>query len=70
MTARTVQTESNQARLNCRGAARSRKFICKSTQKSPFFVILHPYLTKVDSRHDSTNHVSMLVLAAPGIRIV
>ena len=35
-----------------------------------FFVILHPYLTKVDSRHDLTNHVSMLVLAAPGIRIV
>ena len=49
--------------------------------KNPqFLVILHPYLTKVDSRHDSTNHASMFldepsgkaerVLAAPGIRIV
>ena len=45
-----------------------------------FFVILHPYLTKVDSRHDSTNHASMFldepsgkaerVLAAPEIRMV
>ena len=35
-----------------------------------FFVSLQPYLTKVDSRHDSTNHASMLVLAAPRIRIV
>ena len=24
---------------------------------------LHPNLTKVDSRHDSTNHASMLVLS-------
>jgi len=49
--------------------------------KNPqFFVILHPYLTKVDSRHDSTNHASMFldepsgkaerVLAAPEIRMV
>ena len=52
----------------------------KITQKSSVFVIVHPYLTKVDSRHDSTNHASMFldepsgkaerVFAAPGIRIV
>ena len=40
---------------------------------------MRPYLTKVDSRHDSTNHASMFldepsgkaerVLAAPRIRI-
>ena len=40
---------------------------------------MRPYLTKVDSRHDSTNHARMFldepsgkaerVLAAPGIRI-
>ena len=26
-----------------------------------FFVYLQPYLTKVDSRHDSTNHASMFL---------
>ncbi len=31
---------------------------------------LHQNLTNVESRHDSTNHASMLVLAAPGIRII
>ena len=31
---------------------------------------LHQNLTKVESRRDSTNHASMLVLAAPRIRIV
>ena len=35
-----------------------------------FSLYLHPNLTKVDSRHDSTNHASMLVLAAPRIMIV
>ena len=35
-----------------------------------FSLNLHPNLTKVDSRHDSTNHASMLVLAAPRIMIV
>ena len=30
---------------------------------------LHQNLTKVESRRDSTNHASMLVLAAPRIRI-
>ncbi len=28
---------------------------------------LHKVLTKVESRHDSTNHASMLALAAPRI---
>ena len=28
----------------------------KATHYSAFFVYLQPYLTKVDSRHDSTNH--------------
>ena len=32
-----------------------------------FFVFLHSLLTNVDSCHDSTNHASMLVLAAPRI---
>ena len=32
-----------------------------------FFVFLHSQLTNVDSCHDSTNHASMLVLAAPRI---
>ena len=31
---------------------------------------LHQNLTKVESRHDSTNHASILVFAAPRIRIV
>jgi len=45
-----------------------------------FSLNLHPNLTKVDSRHDSTNHASMFldepsgkaerVLAAPRIMIV
>ena len=32
-----------------------------------FFVFLHSQLTNVDSCHDSTNHASILVLAAPRI---
>ena len=38
---RTVQTESNQVRLNCRGAARSRNFTAKVVQferKTKFFL--------------------------------
>ena len=45
-----------------------------------FSLILHPHLTKVESRHDPTNHASMFldepsgkaerVLAAPRIRNV
>ena len=35
-----------------------------------FSLNLDPHLTKVESRHDSTNHASMLVLAAPRIRNV
>ena len=35
-----------------------------------FSLNLYPKLTKVESRHDSTNHASMVVLAAPRIVIV
>ena len=42
--------------------------ICKGTHYSPLFVYLQPYLTKVDSRHDSTNHASMFLDEPSGIK--
>ena len=35
--------------------------MAKVLKNSQFFVILHPYLTKVDFRHDSTHHASMFL---------
>lgn len=73
--ARTVQTESNQARLNAEVQPVLANLFAKVLKNPQFFVILRPYLTKVDFRHDSTNHASMFldepsgkaerVLAAP-----
>ena len=40
-----VQIESNQTCLNCRGAARSRKFICKGTDFNFIIRIFAPNFT-------------------------
>ena len=75
-----MQTECNIARFIAEVQPVLANLFVKVVIIPRFFVNLQPYLTKVDSRHDSTNHASMFldepsgkaerVLAAPRIMIV
>ena len=62
--ARTVQTESNQARLNAEVQPVLANLFAKVLKNPQFFVILRPYLTKVDFRHANTHGILEFLIAA------